>query len=82
MTPIEFPQCNFTFLKPEEMTDDECGSLPVCRTKDGFGYPVIVSCWQLTPEELKEIADTGKIWLPITGASMTPVRLHIDTPFV
>lgn len=80
MTPIKFEECNFTFLKPEEMTDEECGSLPVCRCQDGHGYPVIISCWNLTQDEIDLIKETGKIWLTVTGVSMNPVSLQVERP--
>lgn len=80
MSPIKFEECNFTFLKPEDMTDEECGSLEVCRCTDHHGFPVIISCWNLTQEEIDEVQQTGKIWLTVTGESMNPVNLQVERP--
>lgn len=42
--------------------------LPVKRHEDGY----LVSCWQLTPEELELIQKTGKVWLSVWGRTTQP----------
>ena len=81
MIPTHFKEENFTFTKPESMDDNECGPLPVHKGEDTDGYPVIISSWQLTPEEMEEIKTTGKVWLVITGTRMPPVNIRVATPF-
>jgi hypothetical protein len=60
MKPIEFIEQNKTLGKPESMTDEECGSLPVFS--DGNQC---ISCWQLTDEEIEKIKETKCIWLGV-----------------
>lgn len=81
MIPTHFEQVNFEFLKPADMTDEQCGSLPVHKGVDQNGFPVIVSCWKLNYEELKLIQETGQIYLIITGTGMPPVSVAVENPF-
>lgn len=78
MLPVKFKESNFTFNKPQEMTDEQCMSLPVFKGTDVEGMPVIISCWQLSKEDLEELAKTGQIWLTITGHGMPPVSLRTE----
>jgi hypothetical protein len=73
MLPTTFKEQNFTFNKPSSMTDEECGDLDVWKGKDSIGYPVIISCWKLSLEDLNRINETGCVWLSITGNGMPPV---------
>ncbi len=76
MKPIDFPESNKNLLKPEGMTDEECGSLPVLT--DG---QVCVSCWELSEEEKKQLLETGKIWLMVySGQTQPPVCLTTEKP--
>lgn len=82
MIPIDFEQSNFTFLKPEGMTEDECGDLPVRTGEDQNGFPSIISCWQLSEEDKVRVAKTGVVWLNICGQGMPPVCVQASNPFV
>lgn len=82
MIPIEFPEMNFTYSKPQGMTDEECAPLHVFKGKDEASTPVIISCWQLSKEDLEEINRTGKIYLQIVGHGMPPVSLYTEHPFI
>lgn len=82
MQPIEFKEQNKVFTKPESMTDEQCQSLPVWMGKDTQGVPNIISCWEVTPQELLKINETGKIWLSVCGSGMPPVLLMAENPFV
>lgn len=33
----------------------------------------IVSCWRMTPEELKLIAETGVVWVSVWGRGAPPI---------
>jgi hypothetical protein len=81
MQPITFPESNFTFNKPSDMTDDQCGSLPVVRCNTSDGTPLIISCWELSEEDKAKITETGHIWLTICGTGMPPVSLQSEKPF-
>ena len=79
---VDFPEANFTFSKPSSMTDEQCGSLRVWKGKDEAGFPVIISKWSLSAEDLEEITKTGSVYLVITGQGMPPVNLRVENPFV
>jgi len=78
MKPIAFPQATIELQKPEGMTDEECGSLPVFR--DGQHC---ISCWQPTLKERLSILLFGKVWLWVwMGNTQPPVALEgCKTPF-
>ena len=81
MIPVTFEQSNFVFTKPNDMTDEQCSSLPVYKGLSNNGFPVIISCWQFSKEDLEEIKRTGCIYLSITGHGMPPVNLFTENPF-
>ena len=41
-----------------------------------------LTCWQLSPEEIKKVSETGIIWLSLLtfGQPLQPVRLSVDKP--
>ena len=42
----------------------------------------IVTCWKLTPEEIKRIQETGEIWLAVLtfGQPLQPVIVSVEKP--
>ncbi len=87
MLPVDFPEANFTFTKPANMTDEQCSSLrvwkgPVKVEDQRITVPAIISKWTFSKEDLEEIARTGCIYLSITGTGMPPVALFTENPFV
>jgi len=72
MEPANFKQANKNLLKPEGMTDEECGSLPVFS--DGRGK--CISLWKMTWRERLSALVFGKVWLwVISGQTQPPVAL-------
>ena len=71
--PVGFEGMNAVMIAPEDM---DCRDLPSFR--DGKH---IISCWQLSPEEIKAVAETGCIWLSIFGKNTPPVLVS-GTPLV
>lgn len=72
MRPIKFPQVNRNLLKPEGMTDEECGTLPVYN--DGT---TSISLWKMTWKERISALIFGRIWLyVVSGATQPPVALE------
>lgn len=69
MTPVIFPAANIKYGGPG------CRDLPAWS--DGES---IVSCWELSEEEKKSIADNGKIWLVVIGGNQPPVALMTEYP--
>lgn len=82
MIPVPFDQQNTVFGKPEDMTDEECGPLPAHIGHDEHGFQIVVSCWQLSPEEIKQISETGKLWCCVVGPFVPPISLHTETPLL
>lgn len=57
MKPVEFPEQNVIFAK------DQPEYLPLPAYKENGPQGQVISCWELTEDELEEIRRTGKIWL-------------------
>lgn len=76
MKPIEFEGQNKVFLKPQNMTDEECSSLPVNQNEEQS-----VSCWELDENDIKDIIKNKKIWLGICGKGHPPVFLLTQEPY-
>lgn len=55
MKPIEFDGVNAIYGKDQEGVQP----LPAMKNDDG----AVITCWELSPADLKKIAETGKIWL-------------------
>lgn len=78
MKPIEFKEQNKILLKPEGMSDEECGMLPIFTNGQEC-----ISCWQLSDEEIEKLKETKCIWLGlIAGGTQPPAFLTVETPFV
>lgn len=72
MKPIGFPESNITLGKPQGMTDEECGSLPIFN--DGT---YCISLWQLSWRERFSAFFFGKVWLHVmSGKTQPPVALE------
>lgn len=73
MIPIKFPEQNVTFKHP----DPNCGDLPAFQDDS-----VIVSCWELTDEDLEAVNSSRKIWVGIRGKVLQPMWIITELPFV
>jgi hypothetical protein len=82
MLPTSFPEQNFAFNRPTDMTDEECSSLPVWRGEDANGLPVIISKWMPSEEDIEAINRGESIYLQIVGNGMPPVCLFTENPFI
>mgnify|MGYP003683321627 CR=1 FL=1 len=67
---VGFEGANKTFYAPDDSTPEECGDLQVFQDPNQ-----IVSCWRLTPDELKKVAETGVVWVSIAGGGMPPIKI-------
>lgn len=74
-------------LKAAPGTEEWVRDLPIYRqglsfTADGQRLDqCVVSCWQLSPEELAEIARTGVVYFQCFGTTHPPVSLWGTSPF-
>jgi hypothetical protein len=83
MKPIQFEEANISMKAPEGWTDDECGALPTCHVRVKINDKVVngfVSCWQPTPEEMKDIADGKPVYLTVLSGGMPPVNIDTVNP--
>jgi len=73
MTPCTFPEMNLQLIKPDNMEEAECSSLPVYQGSVLDGWPTVTSCWQLTTEEIDQILRTRRLWITVVGRSAPPL---------
>ena len=76
MEPIKFDGANVVY----GANQPEYKPLPAERRPGRSGE--IVTCWELSPEEIKRVQETGKIWLSVLtfGQPLQPVLLTADKP--
>lgn len=61
-------------------TLEGCQDLPVtCYINDRTNEPGVESVWKLSPEDIKRIQKTGKIYLYIQGNIVPPVLLTTES---
>ena len=70
MKPIKTETTNAVY------TLEGCNDLPVTKYINADNHEEgVESCWELTPEEIKQIQETGKIYLYIQGNIVPPVLI-------
>lgn len=76
MEPVDFETANVVFgaNQPEY--------IPLPAEYRGGKSGEILTCWELSPDELKRVQETGKIWLAVLtfGHTMQPVIVSVDKP--
>jgi hypothetical protein len=87
MIPVDFPEKNLVYTKPKGWTDEQCSDLPVWSgpvkiDEQGNTAASIISCWQLSKEDLEEVNKTGRIWLCVSSNVQPPVSIFTENPFV
>jgi hypothetical protein len=78
----DFEGANFTFTRPKELRDDQCGDLKVRRgiaDVNGDKFPVSTSAWKPSAEDLERLNAGGLIYLNIfsTGHPMVSVGTEL-----
>lgn len=75
MIPDQFEQQNFTFVKPGNMTDEECGPLTVYKgpDPDGSGTPAIISKWV-------DPATGTAVFVKVIGYVPPPIYIGLEDP--
>lgn len=82
MKPVKFEQQNFVWGRPSGTTDDQVGSMPAYKgVEQESGWPLTISCWEPSEEELAEIIRTKKIWLRIYGNNHPVVSVSGNSPW-
>ena len=67
MKPVKFKEANKNLLKPNSMSDKECGSLWVFN--DG---KQCISCWKVPFWQRVKLLFHGNIWLSIFSGNTQP----------
>ena len=67
LKPIKFPEANYSLTKPENMSDDECGTLWVWSNGKQC-----ISCWNLSFWQRIVALVSGKIWLSVLSGNTQP----------
>ncbi len=70
MKPMKFDEATVTLSKPNDMTDAECGPLPIYRDKGRC-----LSCWSMTWRERFSALFFGRTWLWVRGDTQPAVAL-------
>ena len=75
MKPVTFKVQNTAFAKDQE----QYGTIPTLHMEGPSG--TIVSCWELSEEEIAEVVKTGKMWLGLMcfGKPLTPSFLSVNS---
>ena len=76
MEPIKFDGANVVY----GANQPEYKPLPAERRPGRSGE--VVTCWELSPDELKRVQETGKIYLGLLtfGQPLQPVIMSVDKP--
>lgn len=76
MQPLNFEGANIVYgaKQPEY--------IPLPAEYRGGKSGEILTCWELTPEELQRIQETGKIWVGVLtfGQPLQPLYLSVEKP--
>lgn len=74
MKPIEFKDQTCVIAENQ----DEYQNLPALVIPDN-GFNTVISCWELSPEELEKVKETGKIWVSVMAfGALQPMILSSD----
>lgn len=77
MEPVSHPTHNFTYRGPEP----GIGDLPVHRSKDAHGRPIVASHWRPNDLELQALIAGGTVRLAIFNVEpIPPVALSVEQP--
>lgn len=71
-TPTGFIECNLVLTAPPGQ-EASCGNLPIVRVPGVFTGSV----WELSPEELKTVKETGKIFLAVCAGGITQPPVYL-----
>jgi hypothetical protein len=72
MTPIHHSLCNDVLRRPEGLTEEECGDLPIFRNDT-----CVVSFWRPEPAELQALAAGQPIMLAIASQTHPPLSVSV-----
>lgn len=73
--PIDFEGSTHYLGKPKDMSDAECGGLPVMVVKDDRGHVTQTSVFKLSEKEKEQIAKHGLLIVTVHGSSHPPISI-------
>lgn len=74
MIPIQTPDTNAVFVAPG------CGDLPATKCHDPeTGRDYVQTVWRLSIEELKQIQETGLIYVSVMGNGIQPILVSTES---
>lgn len=74
MIPIQTPDTNAVFVAPG------CGDLPATKCHDPeTGRDYVQTVWQLSIEELRQIQETGLIYVSVMGNGIQPILVSTES---
>ena len=76
MKGIKFEGATFDLIKPNNMTDEQCNSLPATRGVDNNGFEYILTAFQPSEEDIKAFNEGRPLYLKVIGTSFAPVSLY------
>lgn len=75
MYPVNFEGSNFNLVKPENMTDEQCGGLPAMRGVDENGFEYILVAFKPNFEDLKALQEGRELFVKVLGTKFAPIAL-------
>lgn len=83
---IDFPEANFTYAKPDNWDEKDCGSLRVrkdnTKLASGAIAPVVTSKWKFSKEEMETLLENGgEFYLHVFGVGQPPISMQVEYPF-
>lgn len=79
--PCSFDEANGQLGPPDGMSEDEVTTIRVFHGTDDHGHRFVVSCWRATPDEIREIQETGRVWM-VSMSGMMPTMLRGRKPLM
>lgn len=80
---IDFPQANSTLGAPtvEDAAAGTVYGLRVRKYVDLDGVPNVLSCWELTDEEVELVVLHRRVWFNVWGQTHAPLFITGHDPF-
>lgn len=74
MKPVDLPHAQL-------LVAPGCFPLPAVHVTYADDVQAVVTAWELTPEEVQDVVQSGRIWLEVRGVTQPPVVLSTRCPY-
>lgn len=75
MKGTNFVGATFDLVKPSDMTDEQCYSLPATTGTTEDGFPYILVAFEPSPEDIIALNNGGKLFVRVLGQQFAPLAL-------